>query len=242
MRAAPCLHVLLLSAVKAQQDMAGVLSRLNEMQSDVLQLRSQVGQLQTRIKTLEADQAAAAALVASLREERRQFRGLLEESTSDQNDAGQLNASANEEAPDPKDGGIASVSPLGEARAEGRRLSPTTVCRWTPAANCGAADATKCEYCTQIHEYLEQKTTTHEFADIETCFGGNDYTNMAATYDGVSGNTTILYSSTPVASFATPLKVIHASACSTTAPTLSVEMDTTMSKLAVWRGSTSAPR
>jgi hypothetical protein len=47
MRAAPCLHVLLLSAVKAQQDMAGVLSRLNEMQSDVLQLRSQVGQLQT---------------------------------------------------------------------------------------------------------------------------------------------------------------------------------------------------
>ena len=79
----------------------------------------------------------------------------------------------------------------------------------------------------------EQKTTTHEFADIETCFGGNDYTNMAATYDGVSGNTTLLYSSTPVASFATPLKVIHASACSTTAPTLSVEMDTTMSKLAV---------
>ena len=60
-----------------------------------------------------------------------------------------------------------SVSPLGGMTRAGRQLSAATCCRWTPGGTCNSGDVTS--GCTELHEYLEHKTTTHEFAAIETC-------------------------------------------------------------------------
>ena len=62
---------------------------------------------------------------------------------------------------------LASVSPFSVAEAGGRQLghaSPSaTCCRWTPDNTCGdSIEAERYRKCTQIHEYLEGKTTTHE--------------------------------------------------------------------------------
>ena len=61
----------------------------------------------------------------------------------------------------------ASVSPLGVAGVGGRQLghvSPSaTCCRWTPDNNCGnSIEEETYQKCTFVHEYLEEKTTTHE--------------------------------------------------------------------------------
>ena len=61
----------------------------------------------------------------------------------------------------------ASVSALGTAE-ERRQLmhitgDSSTCCRWTPTDSCGTiSDETLFRECTFIHEYLEEKTTTHE--------------------------------------------------------------------------------
>ena len=65
--------------------------------------------------------------------------------------------------------GKAAVGSTGEPEAVGRRLSEPICCRWTPSGECGS-DMT--EGCTMLHEYLETKTTTHEFDNVVTCLGG----------------------------------------------------------------------
>ena len=105
----------------------------------------------------------------------------------------------------------------------GRRLSAATCCRWTPSDACGS-DMT--EGCSMLHEYLETKTTTHEFAAVETCLGGNDHSNFKASFDGTDGNVSLSYGISQVTSFKTPLKVWHAQSCSSTPPTLSLQLNT----------------
>eukprot|EP00964_Phaeocystis_antarctica_P051794 scaffold30246_cov63-Phaeocystis_antarctica.AAC.1 len=113
--------------------------------------------------------------------------------------------------------GSASVSALGGVRS-GRQLqsSGSTCCRWTADPTCSPVD----DECTELHEYLEQATTTHTFMDVNLCLG-NDPANWAWQFDGTSSNTTLLNSSSSaaVATVLTPLKVTHAADCASTAPT-----------------------
>ena len=90
----------------------------------------------------------------------------------------------------------------------GRRLSGTpTCCRSTSNDAC----STTSQSCTQLHEYLERKTATHTFEDIDTCLG-TDQTSWRAKHDPVSATVT-LSNGADVASVATPLKVTHSPDC-----------------------------
>ena len=125
----------------------------------------------------------------------------------------------------------AGVSARGEVGGGmGRRLSEPTCCRWTPSDECGS-DTT--EGCSMLHEYLETKTTTHEFAAVETCLGGTDHSNFKASFHGMDGNVSLSYGNSQVTSFKTPLKVTHAVNCGNVPPTLTVQMDTTIGSLSV---------
>ena len=88
----------------------------------------------------------------------------------------------------------AAVGSMGEPEAVGRRLSPApTCCRWTADDTCGAVvPAERFEVCTHMHEYLETKTVTHEFADLDTCLGP-DASKWSATFDGASSDVTLSY-------------------------------------------------
>ena len=89
--------------------------------------------------------------------------------------------------------GKAAVGPMGEPEAVGRRLSAApTCCRWTADGTCGTVPADRFEVCTHMHEYLESKTTTHEFADLDTCLGP-DASKWSATFDGASSDVTLSY-------------------------------------------------
>lgn len=121
------------------------------------------------------------------------------------------------------------VGPMGEPEAVGRRLSAPTCCRWTADGTCGSVAADRLEPCTLLHEYLESKTTTHEFSDVDTCLGA-DESRWSFKYDGASTNQLTLSNGANTFSGAvtlkTPLKVTHAADCNVTAPTLNVQMDT----------------
>ena len=71
--------------------------------------------------------------------------------------------------------------------ASGRQLSHdssiSTCCRWTPDGSCTAEHS-----CTQLHEYLEHKTVTHEFVEAENanCLG-SDKTAWKASFNGHVG-------------------------------------------------------
>ena len=78
--------------------------------------------------------------------------------------------------------------------------------------------------CSQLHEYLEHKTTTHHFEDVVTCLG-NDPKNWEVQFDGTTSDVTLSNGST-VVTVPAPLKVTHAANCAGTAPTLSLQMDT----------------
>ena len=122
--------------------------------------------------------------------------------------------------------GKAAVGPMGEPEAVGRRLSPApTCCRWTADGTCGTVPAERFEVCTHMHEYLEGKTTTHEFADLDTCLGP-DASKWSAKFDGASSNVTLSYDAAVMATLKTPLKVTHAADCGNDPPTLTVQMDT----------------
>jgi hypothetical protein len=126
---------------------------------------------------------------------------------------------------------LATVEALGEAGIEeGRRLSAAVCCRWTSGDDCGSSMT---RGCTALHEYLEAKTTMHEFENVETCLGGTDHSKYTVSYDGVSSNVSLKYDSTVVTTTTTPLKVTHATACATTAPTLTLQMSTDVPKIRV---------
>ena len=122
--------------------------------------------------------------------------------------------------------GKAAVGPMGEPEAVGRRLSPApTCCRWTADGTCGTVPAERFEVCTHMHEYLETKTTTHEFDDLDACLGP-DASKWSAKFDGASSNMTLSYDAAVMATLKTPLKVTHAADCGNDPPTLTVQMDT----------------
>lgn len=121
----------------------------------------------------------------------------------------------------------ASVSPMG---GTGRRLtepedsSSASCCRWTAANSCGSHT----RQCTKLHEYLEAKTTTHDFANVEhaNCLGSDSGSTWGWEFDGSTGNVTLSSDGSAVTSFKTPLKVSHAQNCSATPPALTLQMDT----------------
>jgi len=128
----------------------------------------------------------------------------------------------------------ASVSPFGVVEEGGRQLghaSPsTTCCRWTPDNTCGdSVEAEKYRKCTVFHEYLEAKTTTHEFENLEhaNCLGA-DPSKWKTSFNGHTSNVTLSNDGNAVSSFKTPLKVTHAEDCGTVAPALTLQMDTTV--------------
>ena len=122
----------------------------------------------------------------------------------------------------------AAVGSMGEPEAVGRRLSPApTCCRWTADDTCGAVPAERFEVCTHMHEYLETKTVTHEFADLDACLGP-DASKWSAKFDGAIANVTLSYDAAVMATLKTPLKVTHAAACGNVPPTLALQMDTTV--------------
>lgn len=120
-----------------------------------------------------------------------------------------------------------AVSPEGRVLSPeaGRRLSAAQCCRWTPDGTCGEVAAGRHRGCTSVHEYLEQKTTTHEFSDIDACLTAGNEGTWAASFDGVSSNVTLKSSGSAVTSFPTPLKVTHATQCASEAPLLTVQLD-----------------
>lgn len=124
--------------------------------------------------------------------------------------------------------GKAAVGPMGEPEAVGRRLSAPTCCRWTADGTCGTViPAERFEVCTHMHEYLETKTTTHEFADLDSCLGP-DASKWSAKFDGAIANVTLSYDAAVTATLKTPLKVTHAADCGNVPPTLALQMDTTV--------------
>ena len=98
---------------------------------------------------------------------------------------------------------------------------PPACCRWTTNPTCSPVG----EECTRLHEYLERKTTTHHFEDVNACLG-NDPASWAWQFDGATSNITLSNGPAVVTGVLTPLKVTHAADCSGTAPTLSLQMDT----------------
>ena len=78
-----------------------------------------------------------------------------------------------------------------------------------------------------MHEYLETKTTTHEFADLDTCLGP-DASKWSAKFDGASSDVTLSYDAAVMTTLKTPLKVTHAADCGNVPPTLNVQMDTVL--------------
>ena len=94
-------------------------------------------------------------------------------------------------------------------------------CRWTAG---GACSSTESDECTELHEYIERKTTTHVFADISGCLG-SDQTQWRWQFDGSTAGLNVS-GSNGTHSVPTPLKVTHAASCSSAAPILSLQLDT----------------
>ena len=165
-----------------------------------------------RMAALEKESAASKGRVA-----------LLEAENS------QLQRRLRSEATARADGLIESgVSPFGGTAHERRQLSSTTCCRWTRDDTCGEIlPATRYKMCTGLHEYLEGKTTTYEFADLmnSNCMGTNE-AGWNWKFDGPSANVSLYKdATTPVASWPTPLKVTHAANCAEP-PVLTVQHQT----------------
>eukprot|EP00966_Prymnesium_polylepis_P162309 3751300-Prymnesium_polylepis.1 len=110
----------------------------------------------------------------------------------------------------------------------GRQLSDATCCRWMQGSTCPASQSDyRLDKCTSLYEYLEHKTSTHEFEDVESCLGTDDST-WQWRYDSISAAAvTLSGGGAEVATVRTPLKVSHAAGC-TTAPQLTVQLNTTL--------------
>jgi len=108
----------------------------------------------------------------------------------------------------------------------GSSAASPTCCRWTQGVTCPTSQSKKRDYrCTSVHEYLEHKTTTHIFEDIDSCLGSDDST-WGWRYDNTNAASVVLESSgAAVATVPTPLKVTHASGCASR-PTLELQLNT----------------
>ena len=84
--------------------------------------------------------------------------------------------------------------------------------------------------CTRLYEYLEAKTTSHHFEDLDTCLGA-DETKWGYAYSGPQSNISMSSDGAVVTSFPPPLKITHAANCSGTAPTLTLQLTTYVTDL-----------
>ena len=66
-------------------------------------------------------------------------------------------------------------------------IAASSCCRWTSG---GACDPAETDECTEMFEYLEHKTTTHVFEDIDGCLG-SDQAQWSWLFDGTTANTTV---------------------------------------------------
>ena len=129
--------------------------------------------------------------------------------------------------------GFSAVAASGEVRGRQMSASPNECCRWTPDDTCTGVAPGRLQACTMVHEYLEEKTTTHSFDDISDCVGA-DESNWRTEFNGVTGNVTLKYGATAQSTFPTPLKVTHSATCATgVQPTLDLQLDTTAGVLNV---------
>ena len=83
--------------------------------------------------------------------------------------------------------------------------SASACCRWAADPTCSPV----VDKCSELHEYLEHKTTTHHFVDVEACLG-SDPANWAWQFDPASSSTTLSRDSAAVTKVPTPLKVTQA--------------------------------
>jgi len=112
-----------------------------------------------------------------------------------------------------------------ETTGAGRQLSQSqnvsqSCCRWTNARTCETADVTYA--CTQLHEYMERKTTTHVFEDVSSCPGSDP----SALFQAQTAEVAMSSGGSEVARVPTPLRVTHASDC--TGATMRVQLNTTV--------------
>ena len=122
--------------------------------------------------------------------------------------------------------GSASVSALGGVSSGRQLLSSGSTCCRSSDPTCSPTT----DECTGLHEYLEKATTTHVFHDVNMCLG-SDAAKWAWQFDGTTSSTTLsgrhaVTGAAEVVTVKTPLKVTHAANCDSTAPTLSLQMDT----------------
>ena len=120
---------------------------------------------------------------------------------------------------------------LHEREERKRKLSEAapSCCRATPSGACGASVT---RTCSSLHDFLERSTTTHRFADVDTCLG-SDQSNWGWEFNGASANATagtrgrITLSTAGAAAtqLPTPLKVSYPAECSSTSPTMSIQLD-----------------
>lgn len=172
-------------------------------------IRQQLASLQERVGLLEEDKTALRSRVTQLEDEKADLRSRVEATETQVMTAGQSLR--------------VKVSPLGES---GRRLTSTptsaSCCRWTPEGSCTSYT----RGCTSLHEYLEAKTTTHEFVDADQCMGSTDHEQWMASFDGSKSSVTLTTGGTPVTSVPTPLKVTHARDCTNTTALLTLQLNT----------------
>jgi len=142
-----------------------------------------------------------------------------------------------EETPDHPAGTVANAG--GTVRVEkplpgGRSLSQSssgTCCRWVQDAPCSGQSDDRLDKCTSLHEYLEHKTTTHEFADVDSCLGA-DNSMWKWRYDSTGSASVVLSNGgTVAATVPTPLKVTHEAGCAQSS--VSLQLPTTVGQLSV---------
>ena len=121
----------------------------------------------------------------------------------------------------------ATTSPLGEMLyGDGRRLSQTpSCCRWTANDAC----STVAKQCTSLYEYLEHKTSVHEFADVESCLGTDD-TAWSWAFDPIAAEVALSQAGSEVARVKTPIKVTHGAGCGAT---MDLQLNATVPQLTV---------
>jgi len=78
-------------------------------------------------------------------------------------------------------------------------------------------------------EYLEDKTTTHEFADVDACLGA-DVSAWAWQYDPVDSMVTLKSGGSVAARVPTPIKVTHAANCGAS---MALQLNTTVPALSI---------
>jgi len=87
--------------------------------------------------------------------------------------------------------------------------------------------------CTSLYEYLEHKTTVHQFEDVNSCLG-SDESKWAWKFQSTSTTPGVELQSdgATITTVPSPIKVTHASGC-TAPPLLELQLDTTVQNLAV---------